>query len=113
MSLIILLTEGAGQQQGNINIFDMGTMLLPMALMVGMIYFMFIRPESKRKKKTADMLANIEIADEVVTAGGIIGRVIQVDKENDVIVIETGGDKTRIRIIKSYIIENRTVHDDV
>ena len=90
-----------------------GTMIFSLVLMVGMIYFLFILPESKRKKKSAAMLDSIQIADEVVTAGGIIGRVIQVDKEGDTLVIETGGDKTRIRILKSYIIENRTVHEDV
>ena len=88
-----------------------GSMPVMLVLMVAMIYFMFIRPEGKRKKKMQDMLANIQIADEVVTAGGIIGRVIDAKPENDTIVIETGGDKTRIRILKSYIIENRTIHD--
>jgi preprotein translocase subunit YajC len=86
-------------------------MLLPLGLMVAMIYFLFIRPEGKRKKKAAEMLNALQIADEVVTSGGIVGRVIDVKPDSDTIVIETGGDKTRIRILKAYIIENRTIHE--
>jgi preprotein translocase subunit YajC len=108
--LVFLSDPPAGNPAG---FMGGSTMIISMVIMVAMIYFMFIRPEGKRKKKAAEMLGNIQIADEVVTAGGIIGRVIQIDKEGETLVIETGGDKTRIRILKSYIIENRTVHDDV
>jgi preprotein translocase subunit YajC len=87
------------------------TMLMPLGLMVLMIYFLFIRPEGKRKKRASAMLSNIQIADEVVTSGGIIGRVIDIKPETDTIVIETGGDKTRIRVLKSCIVENRTIHE--
>jgi len=104
-----LLAQAQGAQPDTPN--PLLTMLPMLGLMVLMIYFMFLRPESKRKKKMAEMLSNIQIADEVVTAGGIIGRVIDVKPEADTIVIETGGDKTRIRILKSYIIENRTIHE--
>ncbi|MCL1865916.1 MAG: preprotein translocase subunit YajC [Oscillospiraceae bacterium] len=96
---------------------DMLGMLLQMAIwivpMIALIYFVMIRPEKKRKAKMDDLLSNLQIADEVVTAGGIIGRVIDAKPDSDTIVIETGGDKTRIRILRKYIIENRTVHDDV
>ena len=100
--------EGGSQNM----LMQMGSMPIMLIAMVAMIYFLFIRPESKRKKKAEQMLANIQIADEVVTSGGIIGRVIDAKPDSDTIVIETGGDKTRIRILKSHIIENRTVHDD-
>jgi len=88
------------------------SMMLMMGLMIALFYFILIRPEGKRKKRMLEMLSNIQIADEVVTSGGIIGRVIDAKPDSDTIVIETGGDKTRIRVLKSYIIENRTVHDD-
>ncbi|MCL1789357.1 MAG: preprotein translocase subunit YajC [Oscillospiraceae bacterium] len=112
MDYLVLLTgaaESAGTE-GSVMGGMLGT-LLPLGLMIVMIYFLFMRPESKRKKQMAEMLGNIQIADEVVTSGGIIGRVIDAKPDADTIVIETGGDKTRIRILKSYIIENRTVHE--
>ena len=50
-------------------------MLIPLALMVVIFYFLIIRPEKKRGKKMQEMLNNLEVADEVVTTGGIVGRV--------------------------------------
>jgi preprotein translocase subunit YajC len=112
MEFMALLEAAPAQQQVN-PAAAMMQLLLPMGLMIVLFYFILIRPEGKRKKRMMEMLSNIQIADEVVTSGGIIGRVIDAKPDADTIVIETGGDKTRIRILKSYIIENRTVHDDV
>lgn len=83
--------------------------LLPIALMVVIFYFLLIRPEKKRSKKMKEMLDNLQVADEVVTTGGIIGRVLAV--KEDTVLIETGSDRTRIRVLRSSIAENRTVHD--
>jgi preprotein translocase subunit YajC len=110
MGLIGLLEAGGREATPMDAMIQMGIWILPM---VALIYFVMIRPEGKRKKRMQELLSNIQIADEVVTAGGIIGRVIDAKPDSDTIVIETGGDKTRIRILKNYIIENRTVHDDV
>jgi preprotein translocase subunit YajC len=111
-NLMLLLAEAPpGEPEPNMMASMLMTMA-PLGLFIFVFYFVLIRPESKRKKKAQDMLANIQIADEVVTAGGIIGRVIDAKPDADTIVIETGGDKTRIRILKSYIIENRTVHEN-
>lgn len=109
--LSLLSGNGAGGEEQGSLLGGLGGMLIPMAIMLFLIYFLFMRPEKKRKTKMAEMLSNLQIADEVVTAGGIIGRVIDVKPDSDTIVIETGGDKTRIRILKSYIIENRTIHE--
>ena len=85
------------------------TMLIPLAAMILIFYFLIIRPEKKRAKKMKEMLANLEVADEVVTTGGIIGRVLSV--KEDTVLIETGSDRTKIRVLKGAIAENRTVHD--
>jgi len=98
--------DGAGAGAGGGEILGM---LLPLALMVGIFYFLLIRPERKRSKRAKEMLANIQVADEVVTSGGIIGRVMSI--KEDTVLIETGSDRTRIRVLKSHIAENRTIHD--
>ena len=84
---------------------------IPLVLMLGVFYFLLIRPEKKRAKKMKEMLDNLQVADEVVTTGGIIGRVLKVTE--DTVLLETGSDRTRIRILRSSIAENRTVHDKV
>ncbi len=112
--LLTLLTSNgqtatATPQSGN-DIVSILTMLIPLALMVVIFYFLIIRPEKKRSKKMQEMLNNLEVADEVVTTGGIVGRVLRVT--DDTVLIETGSDRTKIRVLKSSIAENRTVHDD-
>lgn len=86
------------------------SLLLPLVLMVLIFYFLIIRPEKKRNKETEAMLNSIQVADEVVTSGGIIGRVLSVQK--DTVLIETGSDRTKIRVIKAAIAKNNTEHED-
>ena len=86
------------------------SMVLPLALMVLIFYFLIIRPEKKRNKETQQMLENIQVADEVITNGGIIGRVLSVQK--DTVLIETGSDRTKIRVVKQAIAKNNTEHED-
>ena len=85
--------------------------IVPLALMIVVFYFLLIRPEKKRAKKEKAMRENLQVADEVVTIGGIIGRVLSI--QEDTVVVETGSDRNRIRVLKSAIAENRTAHDDV
>lgn len=85
------------------------TLIIPLGLMVLFFYFFLIRPEKKRNKEMQDMLNNIQVADEVITNGGIIGRVLSV--KEDTILMETGSDRTKIRVLKSCIAKNNTVHE--
>ena len=85
--------------------------IVPLVLMLLVFYFLLIRPEKKRAKKEKEMRENLQVADEVVTIGGIIGRVLSIQEET--IVVETGSDRNRIRVLKTAIAENRTAHDDV
>ena len=85
--------------------------VIPLAGLIVVFYFLLIRPEKKRQKKEKAMRENLQVADEVVTIGGIIGRVLSI--QEDTIVVETGSDRNRIRVLKTAIAENRTAHDDV
>ena len=83
--------------------------ILMFVVLIVVFYFFLIRPEKKRNKEMQDMLNNIQVADEVVTNGGIIGRVVSV--KEDTVLIETGSDRTKIRILKQAIAKNNTVHE--
>ncbi len=48
---------------------------LPLILMFAVLYFIMIRPQMKRAKETKAMLASLAVGDEVVTVGGIMGKV--------------------------------------
>ena len=83
--------------------------ILMIVLMVAIFYFMLIRPQKKRDKEMAKMRSNIQVGDEVITAGGIIGRVVIV--KEDTLVIETGNDRSKIRIAKWAVQVNNSLDD--
>ncbi|VYU05358.1 preprotein translocase subunit YajC [Clostridium tertium] len=77
------------------------SLVLPFALMFGLMYFLLILPEKKRTKKYNEMISAIEKNDEIVTRGGIMGKVVIV--EDDYVVIESSAERTKLKISKSGI----------
>lgn len=104
-------TAASAEQTATGGWLGMLTMLIPLALMILVFWFLIIRPEKKRSRELQNMLDNLQVADEVVTNGGIIGLVISV--QQDTVLIETGSDRTKIRVLKSAIAKCNTTHDDV
>ena len=86
-------------------------MLLVYGAIIAAMYFIFFRPQNKKKKKEAEMRKNAQVGDEITTIGGICGRIIAVKDETDSVIIETGSDRTKIRVLKSAIAKNNTVHE--
>ena len=84
--------------------------LLPLVLVFVVFYFMLIRPQKKRDKEIQKMRSNLEVGDEVVTSGGIIGRVVSL--KEDTLVIETVSDRSKLRIARWAVQTNNTIHDD-
>ena len=110
MNLLTFMAESSGgTPSGGISIASLLSMLLPFAGLILIFYFLIIRPEKKRNKEMQEMLNNIQVADEVITTGGIIGRVLSV--KEDTVLIETGSDRTKIRVMKSAIAKNNTAHE--
>lgn len=85
---------------------DLVGMLLPMILIIGVFYFVLIRPENKRKKEAEQMRSAVKTGDKVTTIGGIIGTVVSV--KDDKFVLETGADQVRIEFAKWAISTNDT-----
>ncbi len=75
--------------------FEQYSMIIMLVLFGGLMYFMIIRPQKKREKKQQDLRNSIEVGDEVTTIGGIVGRVVSV--KEDTFVLETAGDRSRMR----------------
>jgi preprotein translocase subunit YajC len=71
------------------------------------LYFFMIRPQKKQEKETNDMRNNLKVGDEITTIGGIIGKVVSIKEET--VMIETGHDRTKIRILKTAV-RNVDVH---
>jgi preprotein translocase subunit YajC len=66
--------QAAGGATGQNQLFQ----LLPIVLMFVVLYFLMIRPQMKRAKEHKQMLENVQKGDEVITAGGILGKIVKV-----------------------------------
>lgn len=75
--------------------------ILMLVAMVAVFYFFIIRPQKKQEKQVAQMRDSLEVGDEIVTIGGIIGTVLII--KDDKLMIETGNDKTKLTILRSSV----------
>ena len=75
--------------------------ILMFVVLIVVFYFFLIRPENKKKKKLEDMRNQLTVGDEITTIGGIIGKIVSIKEET--MIIETGRDHTRIRLLKSAV----------
>ena len=75
------------------------TLFLLFGFMI-LIYFLMIRPENKRRKTHQEMISSLEMGDEIVTAGGILGKV---SKITDQYIEVSISDNTKIKIQKTSI----------
>lgn len=89
----------------------MTSLVVSMLLMLALLYFMAIRPQKKREKEAADMQKGLQVGDEIVTTGGIVGMIVRIGDDN--VVIETGGERNKIRIKKWAVAENVTAAERV
>jgi len=73
-------------------------MIIMIVAMVAIFYFFMIRPESKKKKKLAEMRDSLTVGDAITTIGGMLGKVVNIDGEK--ITFETSEDRVRIQVAK-------------
>lgn len=76
---------------------SLGGLILPIAFLV-FFYLFAIRPQKKREKEIREMRDSLKVGDQIVTIGGILGRVIKV--KDDMVTIEVGSNKTKLDLTK-------------
>jgi preprotein translocase subunit YajC len=82
---------------------EAGTMwsfVVPMVFMVAIFYFLLIRPQQKKSKEHKALLDNLKKGDRVITNGGLIGTIVNI--EDQIVNVEIA-DKVRIEIGRPYI----------
>ncbi len=104
------LTSGEAASGNNAGSWIM--MIGMYVVIIGVFYFLLIRPQSKKKKKEEAMRKSVRIGDEITTIGGICGRVLSIKDETETLVIETGIDRDKIRIKRWAIGSVDTIHED-
>lgn len=88
------------------------SLLIMMMLMVGIFYFLLIRPQQQRAKQHQEMVSKIRRGDTVVTAGGFVGRVSKVPDNADDVEVELN-DQMKIRVLKTTLIDVRSKGEPV
>jgi len=81
-----------------------------LVVIVGVMYFLLIRPQRKKTKEEKKMRDSLQVGDDIVTIGGIYGKVISL--KEDTIVIESKSDHSKMTIARWALQQNLTVHDD-
>lgn len=72
--------------------------LLPLIILIIAMYFLMIRPQRKKDKQIQEMRNNLNVGDEIVTIGGICGKIVKTKDET--IVIQVGADKVKFEMMR-------------
>ncbi len=81
---------------------DMLQSFLPFIIIIGIFYFLLIRPQQQKAKQLRNQLAQLQRGDSVITAGGVIGTVYRVISDTEVTVEIADG--VRVRVVRSTIV---------
>lgn len=92
-SLVPLVAQ---QQTGG----GFATVVIPLLLMVAIFYFLLIRPQQRRVRGQRELMASLDVGDEVVTIGGMFGRIVRMDDESVTLDVGSGSE---LRFVKNAI----------
>ena len=83
--------------------------IMLLVVMMVVFYLLFIRPENKRKKQAENLRNNLKKGDRIVTIGGMIGKIVQVN--DSTVVFETSEDRVRMELAKWSVMTNNTAQE--
>ena len=108
-SVTAFAESGSGKSASGSGFGTVGYLIF-MVLLFAVMYFILIRPQKKKDKEAKAMQSSLQVGDEIVTIGGIVGLVVQVNE--DTIVIETTGNRNKIRLKNWAVQENLTMTEN-
>ena len=79
----------------------MTSTILTVVGLIAVMYFMVLRPENKKKKQAEEMRDGLSVGDEIITAGGLVGKICAI--KEDTVVFETSEDRVRLEVLKTAI----------
>lgn len=96
-----LLAQASGGGAAPSGVFALGQ-FAPIFIIIAVFYFLLIRPQQKRQRELQDWLKSIKKGDEVVTTGGIWGKVAGISDNSPYLTLELQ-EKVRVRVLRSHI----------
>lgn len=86
----------------------------PFILIFVIMYFLLIRPQQKRAKDHKDMIKNLRRGDVVVMTGGLIGKIVKVVDDHEIVLdVGEGGAKVQVRVASALVQQLRTKGEPV
>lgn len=70
----------------------------PLLLLIVIMYFLLIRPQRKREKSVNEMRKGLQVGDEIITIGGLCGKIVKTKDET--IVVQVGADKVKFEMMR-------------
>lgn len=102
----MFISQAFAQTTGTPGAGDFLGMVLPLVLIMGVFYFLLIRPQQRKMKEHQQMLGKVTKGDTVVTQGGLIGKVVRVVDDNELLV--EVGENIKVRVLKSGLSDIRS-----
>lgn len=75
--------------------------ILLLVVFIAMIYFMMIRPQRKKDKEDREMRSSLQVGDEIITIGGVVGKITKITDKT--VVVETASGRNKIEFLKTAI----------
>lgn len=107
----MFITPAFAQAAGSPAAGDFIGMILPLVLIMGVFYFLLIRPQQRKAKDHQEMLKKVAKGDTVITSGGFIGKVIKVVDDNE-LQVEIG-ENVKVRLLRSGVADLRVKGEPV
>ena len=85
---------------------QIGSLLVPFIAMGAIMYFLLWRPEQAKRKKHQNMLENLSKGDEIVTNGGLHGKILGISNDKNIIVLSVGevnNQEVKVQIQRSAV----------
>jgi preprotein translocase subunit YajC len=83
----------------------------PLILIGIVFYFLLIRPQQRKAREQRELLAAVDVGDEIVTTSGLLGTIVEVDDDNPEVIIIEIADGIEVRMLRAGVA--RRVTDDI
>jgi preprotein translocase subunit YajC len=101
----MFITPAYAQAAGAPAMGDFVGMILPLVAIMGVFYFLLIRPQQRKMKEHQDLISKVSRGDTVVTNGGLIGKVVKVTDDKELLV--EVGENVKVRVLRQGLSDVR------
>ena len=107
----MFITPAYAQAAGAPAMGDFVGMILPLVAIMGVFYFLLIRPQQRKMKEHQDLISKVSRGDTVVTSGGLIGKVVKVTDDKELLV--EIGENVKVRVLRQGLTDVRAKGEPV